>query len=215
MAINNALETLSRSVTSSEAAKSFAEIQQQLSEALSRANASGIGEMITSFLATITDAEIMMGVGAFVATAVPARVWTKEALANDGKVSMNEKLGIGARATMMAAGTYMFEGAMVHDPASALAAAALLGVELKLGYDVFETLKSGELNPIKNRNLGKKDYWVKVLKTAGKALGALVVIPKLNLVLFAANPMDTVAGEVGAGLVMAANYDQVAKLLKK
>lgn len=171
-----------------------------------------IGDIISSFFANVGDIQVLMGVGAFVATAIPLRNWTREA-ASDGEVTTNEVLGIGARATMMAAGTYMFEGAMLHDPVSALSAAALLGVELKLGYDIWETLRSGQLNPVKDKNLVKKDYWIEVLKIAGKALGALVIIPKLNLLLIVANPMDTVAGELGAGLIMAANYDQVEKLL--
>lgn len=209
------LEALAQSPVINEAAKTLAEVRQQVVGALARAQASEVGSIFDSLLSSIKigELETLMGVGAFVATALPARLWTKAAYANDGRVSPNEMIGIGSRAVMMVTGTVMFEGAMVHDPATALAAAGLLGAELKLGYDIIGAIRSGELNPIRDRNLAKKDYWVRVLSTAGKAVGALVVIPKLNLILFAANPMDTVAGEVGAGLVMAANYDLMKKLL--
>lgn len=215
MAQAKMLEALSQSPVINEAAKTLTGVQRQLVEALSRAQASEIGNIFDGLLSSIRigDLEMLMGMGAFVATALPARKWTKEAFENDGKVSANEMIGIGSRAVMMAAGTVMFEGAMVQDSATALAAVGLLGVELKLGYDIINTIKSGELNIVRDRNLTKKDYWVKMLKTAGKVLGALVVIPKLNLLLFVANPTATVAGEVGAGLVMAANYDQMKKLL--
>lgn len=215
MAQAKMLEALSQSPVINEAAKTLADVRAQVIEALNRAQASELGNVFDGLLGAIKigDSEMLMGLGAFVATAIPARMWTKEANANDGKVSANEMIGIGSRAVMMAAGTVMFEGAMVQDSATALAAAGLLGVELKLGYDIIKTIRSGELNIARDGNLTKKDYWVKMLKTAGKVLGALVVIPKLNLLLFVANPTATVAGEVGAGLVMAANYDQMKKLL--
>lgn len=215
MAQAKMLESLSQSPVINEAARTLTEVRAQLVAALNRAQASEVGDIFDGLLGAIkiSDLEMLMGMGAFVAAALPARKWTKEAYVNDGKVSANEMIGIGSRAVMMAAGTVMFEGAMVQDAATALAAAGLLGVELKLGYDIIKTIKSGELNLLRDRNLTKKDYWVKMLKTAGKVLGALVVIPKLNLLLFVANPTATVAGEVGAGLVMAANYDQMKKLL--
>ncbi len=168
--------------------------------------------VFTEFLATLPVESVAAGSIAIMLTAIPARRWTKEA-AEDGKVTSNEWIGIGTRAAVMAGGTLMVEGAMVTDPLTTLSTLALLGAEVKLGYDLLEAVRSGELVPGKSKLKGK-EYFGNVLRVAGKAVGAFLVVPKLGQVLFILNPIDTVAAGVGGALVMAANYDVVNKILK-
>jgi|CXWL01.1.fsa_nt_gi hypothetical protein len=155
--------------------------------------------------------QVMMGSVAFVLTAIPARRWTREA-AKDGKVTPDEWIGIGTRAAMMATGTLMVEGAVMLDPVTAITTLTLVGAEMKLGYDLVEAIKSGELVPGRSKLKGR-EYWGNALKVAGKAVGAFLVVPKLGTVLFVLNPIGVAAAGVGGALVMAANYDVVGEIL--
>lgn len=182
---------------------------------LQTAAESGLGEfdpqVLVNFLETLPVESVAAGSIALMLTAIPARRWTKEA-AKDGKVTPNEWIGIGTRAAVMAGGTLMVEGAIMLDPLTALSTLTLVGAEVKLGYDLIEAIKSGELVPGKS-NLKGKDYWGNVLKVAGKAVGAFLVVPKLGTVLFLLNPIDVAAAGFGGALVMAANYDVVGEIL--
>ena len=153
---------------------------------------------------------VFQGGIAFVLTLLPANRWIKEA-ARDGKVTTNEKIGIAARSAAMAAGTVMVEGAMINDPITAISEISLLGAELKLGYDLVEVLKNGALIP--RGGIKSREYWVNLLKVGAKAVGFFAVIPNLGVAIFSVKPVESGTAAVGAGLVMAANFDLMAQIL--
>lgn len=169
-------------------------------------------QQITKWLESVLPAEqLAPGAIALLVTMLSARNWAKDA-SRDGRVTTDERLGIISKTAMMAAGVFMIEGAMVQDFGTAVSALGLVAAETKLVYDIIGAVRSGELNPMKQK-VFSREYGLRWLKVGVEFVGATVVVPKLGALLFVGNFMVASEAAAGGALVLIANHDVAARLM--